>query len=117
MAFAHAQLVPPGSREIRVGSDTWVYGDPYDWCCIAKPIGEGTVELSLRSLDTVKSRAARYRRARTRGAARAGAHGLRHGLRPRNAQEAQISRGLLMRSRGISLTDRESSNSSNTQGS
>jgi hypothetical protein len=47
MAFAHAQLVPPGSREIRVGSDTWGYGQPYDWCCIAKPIGERTVELSL----------------------------------------------------------------------
>ena len=47
MAFAHAQLVPRGSREIRVGSDAWVYGDPYDWCCVAKPIGEGTVELSL----------------------------------------------------------------------
>lgn len=47
MAFAHAQLVPPGSREIRVGSDAWSYGEPYDWCCIAKPIGEGMVELSL----------------------------------------------------------------------
>jgi hypothetical protein len=47
MAFAHAQLVPPGSREIRVGSDDWAYGEPYDWCCIAKPMGEGTVELSL----------------------------------------------------------------------
>jgi hypothetical protein len=47
MAFAHAQLVPPGSREIRVGSDAWTYGEPYDWCCIAKPIGKGTVEISL----------------------------------------------------------------------
>jgi hypothetical protein len=47
MAFAHAQQVPPGSREIRVGGDDWVYGEPYDWCCIAKPMGEGTVELSL----------------------------------------------------------------------
>jgi hypothetical protein len=47
MAFAHAQLVPPGSREIRVGSDVWAYGEPYDWCCIAKPMGEGIVELSL----------------------------------------------------------------------
>src|SRR5579862_4887885 len=47
MAFAHAQLVPPGSREIRVGSDAWAYGEPYDWCCIAKPMDEGTVELAL----------------------------------------------------------------------
>ncbi|HSZ55664.1 MAG TPA: hypothetical protein VK797_08395 [Tepidisphaeraceae bacterium] len=47
MAFAHAQLVPAGSREIRVGADAWEYGDPYDWCCIAKPTGRGTVELSL----------------------------------------------------------------------
>jgi hypothetical protein len=47
MAFAHAQMVPPGSREIRVGSDAWTYGEPYDWCCIAKPMGEQTVELSL----------------------------------------------------------------------
>src|SRR5580700_11117446 len=47
MAFAHAQLVPPGSREIRVGSDAWSYGEPYDWCCIVKPMGEGTVEISL----------------------------------------------------------------------
>jgi hypothetical protein len=47
MAFAHAQLVPPGSREIRVGSDAWSYGEPYDWCCIAKPMGAGIVELSL----------------------------------------------------------------------
>ena len=47
MAFAHAQLIPPGSREIRVGCDAWVYGEPYDWCCIAKPLGRGTVELSL----------------------------------------------------------------------
>ena len=47
MAFAHAQLVPPGSREIRVGGDSWTFGDPYDWCCIAKPVGDRTVELSL----------------------------------------------------------------------
>jgi hypothetical protein len=47
MAFAHAQLVPPGSREIRVGGDRWTYGDPYEWCCIAKPVGAGVVELSL----------------------------------------------------------------------
>jgi hypothetical protein len=47
MAFAHAQLVPSGSREIRVGSDAWSYGEPYDWCCIAKPMGKQTVEISL----------------------------------------------------------------------
>jgi hypothetical protein len=47
MAFAHAQLVPPGSREIRVGGAGWEYGDPYDWCCIAKPAGAAVVELSL----------------------------------------------------------------------
>ena len=47
MAFAHAQLVPSGSREIRVGGDAWIYGEPYDWCCIAKPLGRGAVELSL----------------------------------------------------------------------
>jgi hypothetical protein len=47
MSFAHAQLVPPGSREIRVGGDSWTFGDPYDWCCIAKPVNAATVELSL----------------------------------------------------------------------
>lgn len=47
MAFAHAQIVPPGSREIRVGGDAWTFGDPYDWCCIAKPISAAVVELSL----------------------------------------------------------------------
>jgi hypothetical protein len=47
MAFAHGQLVPQGSREIRVGSDAWEYGEPYDWCCVAKPVGNGTVEISL----------------------------------------------------------------------
>ena len=47
MACAHARLVPPGSREIRVGSDAWAYGEPYEWCCIAKPMGDGRVELSL----------------------------------------------------------------------
>ena len=47
MASAHSQLVPPGSREIRVGGDSWRFGDPYDWCCIAKPLGRATVELSL----------------------------------------------------------------------
>ena len=47
MAFAHAQLVPPGSREIRVGGDSWTFGEPYEWCCIAKPLRAATVELSL----------------------------------------------------------------------
>jgi hypothetical protein len=47
MAFAHAQMLPRGSREIRVGSDAWEYGEPYDWCCVAKPMGNGTVEISL----------------------------------------------------------------------
>ena len=47
MASAHAQLVPPGTREIRVGGDSWTFGDPYDWCCIAKPVSATTVELSL----------------------------------------------------------------------
>lgn len=46
MTRAHAQMVPPGSHEIRVGSGAWAYGDPYDWCCIAKPMGNGTVEIS-----------------------------------------------------------------------
>ena len=47
MSFAHAQLVPPGSREIRVGGESWTFGDPYDWCCLAKPLSASTVELSL----------------------------------------------------------------------
>jgi hypothetical protein len=47
MASAHAQLIPAGSQEIRVGNDDWSYGEPYDWCCVAKPMGNGTVELSL----------------------------------------------------------------------
>jgi hypothetical protein len=47
MAFAHAQVVPSGTHEIRVGSDGWTFGKPYDWCCTAKPAGGGVVELSL----------------------------------------------------------------------
>ena len=47
MLCAHSQLVPAGSREIRVGGDSWTFGDPYDWCCIAKPLSPVTVELSL----------------------------------------------------------------------
>jgi len=47
MALAHAQTVPPGSREIRVGGDSWVLGEPYEWCCIAKPVSSAAVELSL----------------------------------------------------------------------